>query len=182
MTSDPQPALSWKALFRVPGFPFFFTAMLISLFGTGMNFAGVTWYVLGATHSTVKVSLDRDPGDAAGAGGAAVWRGADRPGGPALSGDHGRRGAGGIGAGHGYAGVPGPLGAVGTVFDGPAAGRRIRDLLVHDKRADPGTGTARTIDHGECHRAHRRARRDDGRGSAGRVYLRTLRPRRNSGN
>ena len=31
--------------------------MLISLFGTGMNFAGVTWYVLGATHSTVKVSL-----------------------------------------------------------------------------------------------------------------------------
>jgi MFS family permease len=31
--------------------------MLVSLFGTGMNFAGVTWYVLGATHSTVKVSL-----------------------------------------------------------------------------------------------------------------------------
>jgi MFS transporter, DHA3 family, macrolide efflux protein len=57
MASDPQPAMSWKALFRVPGFPFFFTAMLVSLFGTGMNFAGVTWYVLGATHSTVKVSL-----------------------------------------------------------------------------------------------------------------------------
>src|ERR1700730_12390100 len=48
---------SWKALFGVPGFPFFFVAMLVSLFGTGMNFAGVTWYVLGATHSTVKVSL-----------------------------------------------------------------------------------------------------------------------------
>jgi MFS family permease len=48
--------LGWKALFRVPGFPFFFTAMLVSLFGTGMNFAGVTWYVLGVTHSTVKVS------------------------------------------------------------------------------------------------------------------------------
>ena len=31
--------------------------MLVSLFGTGMNFAGVTWYVLGVTHSTVKVSL-----------------------------------------------------------------------------------------------------------------------------
>jgi MFS transporter, DHA3 family, macrolide efflux protein len=30
--------------------------MLVSLFGTGMNFAGVTWFVLGATHSTVKVS------------------------------------------------------------------------------------------------------------------------------
>ncbi|MBZ5644376.1 MAG: MFS transporter [Acidobacteriia bacterium] len=56
MASDPQPATSWKALFHVPGFPFFFAAMLVSLFGTGMNFAGVTWYVLGATHSTVKVS------------------------------------------------------------------------------------------------------------------------------
>lgn len=31
--------------------------MLVSLFGTGMNFAGVTWYVLGVTQSTVKVSL-----------------------------------------------------------------------------------------------------------------------------
>ena len=57
MAPDSQPALNWKALFRVPGFPFFFVAMLVSLFGTGMNFAGVTWYVLGATHSTVKVSL-----------------------------------------------------------------------------------------------------------------------------
>lgn len=57
MASDRPSAPSWKALFRVPGFPFFFVAMLVSLFGTGMNFAGVTWYVLGATHSTVKVSL-----------------------------------------------------------------------------------------------------------------------------
>ncbi len=57
MASDPQPTLNWKTLFRVPGFPFFFLAMFISLFGTGMNFAGITWYVLGATHSTVKVSL-----------------------------------------------------------------------------------------------------------------------------
>jgi MFS family permease len=57
MASDPNSTLNWKALFRVPGFPFFFFAMLISLFGTGMNFAGVTWYVLGATNSTVKVSL-----------------------------------------------------------------------------------------------------------------------------
>ena len=48
---------SWKALFRVPAFPYFFAAMLVSLFGTGMNFAGVTWYVLAATHSTVKVSV-----------------------------------------------------------------------------------------------------------------------------
>ena len=57
MTSDPHSSWNWKALFRVPGFPFFFIAMLVSLFGTGMNFAGVTWYVLGITHSTVKVSV-----------------------------------------------------------------------------------------------------------------------------
>src|SRR5271169_4329796 len=57
MTSKAQPTTGWRSLFRVPGFPYFFVAMLISLFGTGMNFAGVTWYVLGATHSTVKVSL-----------------------------------------------------------------------------------------------------------------------------
>src|ERR1700692_3271590 len=57
MAPDHPSTPSWKALFRVPGFPFFFVAMLVSLFGTGMNFAGVTWYVLGATHSTVKVSL-----------------------------------------------------------------------------------------------------------------------------
>jgi MFS family permease len=57
MTSERLSAPSWKTLFQVPGFPFFFVAMLVSLFGTGMNFAGVTWYVLGATHSTVKVSL-----------------------------------------------------------------------------------------------------------------------------
>src|SRR5216683_1465955 len=57
MASDLHSTLDWKALFRVPGFPFFFFAMFVSLFGTGMNFAGVTWYVLGATHSTVSVSL-----------------------------------------------------------------------------------------------------------------------------
>jgi DHA3 family macrolide efflux protein-like MFS transporter len=57
MASDAYPPLNWKTLFRVPGFPFFFFAMFVSLFGTGMNFAGVTWYVLGVTHSTVKVSL-----------------------------------------------------------------------------------------------------------------------------
>jgi DHA3 family macrolide efflux protein-like MFS transporter len=49
--------LNWKGLFRVRGFPFFFVAMLVSLFGTGMNYAGVTWYILGVTHSTVKLSL-----------------------------------------------------------------------------------------------------------------------------
>ncbi len=57
MDSNLNPTLRWKAIFRVPGFPFFFVAMLVSLFGTGMNFAGVTWYILGATHSTVTVSF-----------------------------------------------------------------------------------------------------------------------------
>jgi MFS family permease len=56
MAPDTHSFSKWKALFRIPGFPFFFLAMFISLFGTGMNFAGVTWYVLGVTHSTVKVS------------------------------------------------------------------------------------------------------------------------------
>ena len=56
MFPDPHSFPNWKALFRIPGFSFFFAAMVVSLFGTGMNFAGVTWYVLGVTHSTVKVS------------------------------------------------------------------------------------------------------------------------------
>jgi MFS transporter, DHA3 family, macrolide efflux protein len=31
--------------------------MFVSLFGGGMNFVGVSWYIMAATHSTVKVSL-----------------------------------------------------------------------------------------------------------------------------
>jgi DHA3 family macrolide efflux protein-like MFS transporter len=57
MDSDPQSTPNLMGLFRLPGFPYFFLAMFVSLFGTGMNFAGVTWYVLGVTQSTVKVSL-----------------------------------------------------------------------------------------------------------------------------
>ena len=34
----------------------FFTAMFVSLFGSGMNFIGVSWYIMSATHSTVAVS------------------------------------------------------------------------------------------------------------------------------
>ena len=49
--------VNWRELFRQPGFPFFFTGMFVSLFGTGMSFAGVTWYVLRETNSTVQVSL-----------------------------------------------------------------------------------------------------------------------------
>jgi len=47
----------WRGLFANPGFPLYFVAMFVSLFGTGMNFAGVTLYVLAKTHSTVQVSF-----------------------------------------------------------------------------------------------------------------------------
>src|ERR1700740_810717 len=56
--SSPSPSIAaWKALFSNRGFPFYFVAMFVSLFGTGMNFAGVTLYVLAKTHSTMHVSL-----------------------------------------------------------------------------------------------------------------------------
>src|SRR5712672_695615 len=51
------PRVDWKIIWAQRGFRFFFFAMFISLFGSGMNFAGVSWYILAATHSTVKVSL-----------------------------------------------------------------------------------------------------------------------------
>jgi len=46
----------WSVIWAQRGFRYFFFAMFISLFGSGMNFAGVSWYILAATHSTVKVS------------------------------------------------------------------------------------------------------------------------------
>jgi len=47
----------WKLSWGQRGFRFFFVAMFVSLFGSGMNFVGVSWYIMAATHSTVKVSL-----------------------------------------------------------------------------------------------------------------------------
>jgi MFS family permease len=47
----------WRLLLERREFVFLFIAMYVSLFGSGMNFAGVTWYVLAETHSPVKVSL-----------------------------------------------------------------------------------------------------------------------------
>ena len=52
-----QYGVDWKDLFARRGFRYLFVAMFISLFGTGMNFAGVTWYILEKTNSTVQVSL-----------------------------------------------------------------------------------------------------------------------------
>jgi MFS family permease len=55
-TALPRPT-DWKLIFSQRGFRYFFVAMFISLFGSGMNFTGVSWYILAATHSTLKVSL-----------------------------------------------------------------------------------------------------------------------------
>ena len=49
--------VNWWTLLRRPGFAYLFSAMFVSLFGTGMNFAGVTWYILEQTGSPLKVSL-----------------------------------------------------------------------------------------------------------------------------
>jgi MFS family permease len=57
MTSLRSSKPDWRGLFSNPGFPLYFVAMFVSLFGTGMNFAGVTLYVLAKTHSTVQVSF-----------------------------------------------------------------------------------------------------------------------------
>src|SRR6202162_4556339 len=48
--------VDWSLLWAQRGFRFFFTAMFVSLFGSGMNFIGVSWYIMSATHSTVAVS------------------------------------------------------------------------------------------------------------------------------
>ncbi len=49
--------VDWTLIFAQRGFRYFFAAMFVSLFGSGMNFAGVGWYILSATHSPLKVSL-----------------------------------------------------------------------------------------------------------------------------
>src|SRR3984893_15357211 len=48
--------VAWQLLWSQRGFRYFFTAMFVSLFGSGMNFIGVSWYIMSATHSTVAVS------------------------------------------------------------------------------------------------------------------------------
>jgi MFS transporter, DHA3 family, macrolide efflux protein len=55
-TTSTTQTVDWKLIWAQRGFRYFFVAMFVSLFGSGMNFAGVSWYILAATHSTVKVS------------------------------------------------------------------------------------------------------------------------------
>jgi MFS family permease len=57
MNAFARTQATWKRLFSQAGFPPYFTGMFVSLFGTGLNFAGVTLYVLAETDSTVQVSL-----------------------------------------------------------------------------------------------------------------------------
>src|SRR5467141_1819465 len=51
------PRVDWKVIWAQRGFRYFFLAMFVSLFGSGMNFVAVSWYILASTHSTLKVSL-----------------------------------------------------------------------------------------------------------------------------
>src|SRR3989442_11192209 len=48
--------VDWKLIWAQRRFSSCFLAMFVSLFGGGMNSAGGGWYILAATHSTVKVS------------------------------------------------------------------------------------------------------------------------------
>jgi MFS transporter, DHA3 family, macrolide efflux protein len=56
MAASASNRVDWKLLWAQRGFRYFFTAMFVSLFGSGMNFIGVSWYIMSATHSTVAVS------------------------------------------------------------------------------------------------------------------------------
>src|SRR5215831_10102772 len=49
--------VDWNLIWAQRGFRYFFVAMFVSLFGSGMNFVAVSWFIMAATHSTVKVSL-----------------------------------------------------------------------------------------------------------------------------
>ena len=56
MATAATSRVDWSLLWGQRSFRFFFTAMFVSLFGSGMNFIGVSWYIMSATHSTVAVS------------------------------------------------------------------------------------------------------------------------------
>jgi DHA3 family macrolide efflux protein-like MFS transporter len=56
MATAATQRVDWSLLWEQRSFRFFFTAMFVSLFGSGMNFIGVSWYIMSATHSTVAVS------------------------------------------------------------------------------------------------------------------------------
>jgi len=57
MASATTTRVDWTLIWAQRGFRYFFLAMFVSLFGSGMNFVAVSWYILASTHSTIKVSL-----------------------------------------------------------------------------------------------------------------------------
>src|ERR1700738_4692715 len=57
MATTATARVDWTLIWAQRGFRYFSLAMFVSLFGSGMNFTGVSWYILSSTHSTVKVSL-----------------------------------------------------------------------------------------------------------------------------
>jgi MFS transporter, DHA3 family, macrolide efflux protein len=57
MATASSPRVDWTLIWAQRGFRYFFAAMFVSLFGSGMNFVGVSWHILAVTHSTLKVSL-----------------------------------------------------------------------------------------------------------------------------
>src|SRR5262249_25526172 len=56
MATATSHRVDWHLIWAQRGFRYFFVAMFVSLFGSGMNFTGVSWYILASTHSTIKVS------------------------------------------------------------------------------------------------------------------------------
>src|SRR5260370_15344310 len=55
MASPATTRVDWKLIWAPRGFRYFFLAMFVSLFGSGMTFACVSWSILAAMHATVKV-------------------------------------------------------------------------------------------------------------------------------
>ncbi|HEY1925559.1 MAG TPA: MFS transporter, partial [Candidatus Acidoferrum sp.] len=49
--------VDWRLIWAQRGFRFFSVAMFVSLFGSGLNFTAVSWYILSTTHSTIAVSM-----------------------------------------------------------------------------------------------------------------------------
>src|SRR6202050_591396 len=56
-TATTTTRVDWSVIWAQRGFRFFSVAMFVSLFGSGLNFTAVSWYILSATHSTIAVSM-----------------------------------------------------------------------------------------------------------------------------
>src|ERR1700686_2853356 len=56
-TATTPTRFHWSVIWAQRGFRFFSVAMFVSLFGSGLNFTAVSWYILSATHSTIAVSM-----------------------------------------------------------------------------------------------------------------------------